>query len=91
MLSAALLIALGIPFASIKFMPVDASVLPASASAHQVDQRCAPEFPPNRTTPLEVVVGAPAGSPECAPSPPGSATAGRVRGRARPAGRAHLR
>jgi uncharacterized membrane protein YdfJ with MMPL/SSD domain len=60
--SAAALIALGIPFASIKFLPVSASVLPASASAHQVDVTLRTQFPPGRTTPLEVVVGAPAES-----------------------------
>jgi uncharacterized membrane protein YdfJ with MMPL/SSD domain len=63
-LSAGALIALGIPFASIRFLPVNASVLPASASAHQVDQRLRNQFPPGRTSPLEVVVGAPAGSPQ---------------------------
>ncbi len=63
-LSAAALIALGIPFASIKFLPIDAGVLPASASAHQVDQALRTEFPPGRTAPLEIVVGAPAGSPQ---------------------------
>jgi uncharacterized membrane protein YdfJ with MMPL/SSD domain len=63
-LSAAALIALGIPFLSIRFLPVDASVLPASTSAHQVDQALRTEFPPGRTSPLEIVVGAPAGSPQ---------------------------
>ena len=66
MLSAALLIALGIPFASTKFLPVDASVLPAGASAYQVDQALHAEFPPGRTAPLEIVVGAPTGSPQLA-------------------------
>src|SRR5437764_589634 len=63
-LSAGALIALGIPFASIKFLPVHASVLPASASAHRVDQTLRNQFPPGRTTPLEVVVAAPARSPQ---------------------------
>ena len=62
--SAAALIALGIPFASIKFLPVSASVLPASASAHQVDVALRTQFPPGRTAPLEVVVGAAAASPQ---------------------------
>jgi uncharacterized membrane protein YdfJ with MMPL/SSD domain len=61
-LSAALLIALGIPFAGIKFTTVTANVLPHSASARQVDDALARDFPPNRTSPVEVVVGAPAGS-----------------------------
>jgi uncharacterized membrane protein YdfJ with MMPL/SSD domain len=60
--SATLLIALGIPFTQIKFTTVDASVLPQSASARQVDDALAREYPPNRTMPLEVVVGAAARS-----------------------------
>jgi RND superfamily putative drug exporter len=48
----------------IKFVTVSASVLPHSASARQVDDRLAHAFPPNRTSPVEVVVGAPAGSPQ---------------------------
>jgi uncharacterized membrane protein YdfJ with MMPL/SSD domain len=63
-LSAALLIALGIPFTGIKFTSVTASVLPHSASARQVDDTLARQFPPNRTSPLEVVVGAPYSSPQ---------------------------
>jgi RND superfamily putative drug exporter len=59
-----LLIALGIPFAGIRFVSVTASVLPHSASARQVDDALARDFPPNRTSPVEVVVGAPAGSPQ---------------------------
>jgi putative drug exporter of the RND superfamily len=62
MLSAALLIALGIPFTGIKFITVNASVLPHSANARQVVDTLAREFPPNRTSPVEVVVGAPARS-----------------------------
>jgi uncharacterized membrane protein YdfJ with MMPL/SSD domain len=61
-LSASLLIALGIPFTGIKFISVTARVLPHSASAHQVDETLARQFPPNRTSPVEVVVGAPYGS-----------------------------
>ncbi len=70
---ATLLIALGIPFAGVKFIQADAGVLPASASAHQVDDVLKREFPPNRTSPLEVVAGAPAGSPQV------RALAGRIR------------
>jgi uncharacterized membrane protein YdfJ with MMPL/SSD domain len=62
--SATLLIALGIPFAGVKFIDADASVLPPSASARQVDDILNRQFPPNRTAPLEVVVGARAGSPQ---------------------------
>ncbi len=61
-LSAALLIALGIPFTGIKFITVGPTTLPPSASARQVNDILATEFPPNRTTPLEVIVGQPAGS-----------------------------
>jgi uncharacterized membrane protein YdfJ with MMPL/SSD domain len=62
--SAAVLIALGIPFTQIKFISVDARVLPTSASARIVQDRLNTEFPPHRASPLEVVVGAPAGSPQ---------------------------
>jgi putative drug exporter of the RND superfamily len=62
--SAAALIALGIPFASIKLLPVSASVLPTSASARQVDDALGTKFPLGRTAPLEVVIAAPARSPQ---------------------------
>src|SRR5204863_2118109 len=61
-LTAGALIALGLPFASTRILPVNASVLPASASAHRVDQTLRTQFPPGRTTPLQLVVGAPARS-----------------------------
>jgi len=60
--SAAVLIALAIPFTQIRFITADERVLPPSASAHQVHDALDTQFPPNRTTPLEVVVGAPASS-----------------------------
>ena len=60
--TAAALIALGVPFASIKFLPANASELPTNASAYRVDAALHSEFPPGRTAPLEVVVGAPASS-----------------------------
>ena len=61
--SASFLIALGIPFfTQVKFTSVDASVLPASASARQVSDALNTQFPPNRGAPLDVVVGAPATS-----------------------------
>jgi uncharacterized membrane protein YdfJ with MMPL/SSD domain len=53
---AALLIALGIPFLSIEFTSVDAQVLPASASARQVDDTLRTEFPPFRDTPVTLAV-----------------------------------
>jgi RND superfamily putative drug exporter len=50
--SAALLIALGIPFLGISFTSVDAQVLPESASAHQVDDVLRSDFPPFHDTPI---------------------------------------
>jgi len=60
--SATFLIVLGLPFWGIRFIQADARVLPTTASARQVDAALKSQFPPNRTTPLEVVVGVPAGS-----------------------------
>jgi uncharacterized membrane protein YdfJ with MMPL/SSD domain len=62
LISATFLIVLGIPFWGIKFTTVDATVLPHGASARQVDDALANRFLPNRTSPIEVVAGAPAGS-----------------------------
>jgi len=56
LLTAAALIALGVPFASIKFLPANASMLPSRASSYRVDAALRTEFPPGRTAPLEVVV-----------------------------------
>jgi uncharacterized membrane protein YdfJ with MMPL/SSD domain len=50
-----LLIALGFPFLGIKFTSVDASVLPTSASARQVDDALKREFDVRRTTPITLV------------------------------------
>ena len=50
--SAALLIALGIPFLSIEFTSVDAQVLPKSTSARQVDDTLRADFPPFRDQPI---------------------------------------
>jgi RND superfamily putative drug exporter len=59
--SAALLIALGIPFLSIKFTSVDAQVLPTSESARQVDDALRADFPPYRESPITLAVsGGPA-------------------------------
>jgi uncharacterized membrane protein YdfJ with MMPL/SSD domain len=55
-LSAAALIALGIPFLGIKFTSVDAQVLPESASAHQVDDVMRSEFPPFRDSPIRLAI-----------------------------------
>jgi uncharacterized membrane protein YdfJ with MMPL/SSD domain len=55
--SATVLIVLGLPFFNIKFVSVDARALPATASARQVYDTLNSEFPPNRTAPLDVVIG----------------------------------
>ncbi len=55
-LSAAFLIALGIPFLGIKFTSVDAQVLPESASARQVDDVLRSDFPPFRDTPIRLAI-----------------------------------
>jgi uncharacterized membrane protein YdfJ with MMPL/SSD domain len=57
--SAAVMIALGIPFLGIKFTGVNASDLPKSASARQVSDALATQFPPNRTSPAYLAVEAP--------------------------------
>ncbi len=54
--TAALLIALGLPFFGIVFTSVDAQVLPESASARQVDDVLRAEFPPYRDTPETLAV-----------------------------------
>jgi uncharacterized membrane protein YdfJ with MMPL/SSD domain len=54
--TAALLIALGLPFLGISFTWVDAQVLPKSASARQVDDVLRSEFPPYRDTPVTLAV-----------------------------------
>ena len=58
--TAALLILLGLPFTSVRFTGVDASVLPTSHSARVVDDALRAEFPVNRSAPVLVAVRAPA-------------------------------
>lgn len=58
-LSAALMITIGIPFSHIKFTGVDATVLPTSASARQVQDRLNTEFSTNRASPIFVAAAAP--------------------------------
>jgi RND superfamily putative drug exporter len=65
-LTTTLLIVLGLPFTGIKFVSVTAGALPESASARQVSKALAREYPPNTTSPIQVLVGAPAGSPQVA-------------------------
>jgi len=54
--SAALLIAMGIPFLQIKFTSPDPQILPEDRSARQVDNVLRADFPPNRDTPIRVVL-----------------------------------
>jgi RND superfamily putative drug exporter len=62
--TAAVLVALGLPFTQIRFITADARVLAQTTSAHQVQSALDTQFPPNRTTPVEVVVALPASSSE---------------------------
>jgi uncharacterized membrane protein YdfJ with MMPL/SSD domain len=55
-LSAALLIALGLPFLGVEFTSVDAQVLPEESSARQVDSTLRADFPPYRDTPITLAV-----------------------------------
>jgi uncharacterized membrane protein YdfJ with MMPL/SSD domain len=57
--SAAVMIALGLPFLRAEFTGVDAGLLPESASAHQVHDTLAREFPPARSAPITVAIAAP--------------------------------
>jgi uncharacterized membrane protein YdfJ with MMPL/SSD domain len=59
--AAALLVAFALPVLGIRFTAVDAQVLPASASARQVDSTLAADFPPHRDTPVTLAVGGGAG------------------------------
>jgi RND superfamily putative drug exporter len=60
--SAAVMIAIGIPFTGIRFTFVDATVLPPSASAHRAADILARDFTAGETSPLELIVRTPAGS-----------------------------
>ena len=57
--SAAVLIAAGLPFLGIAFTWVDATVLPESAVSRQVDTALKSDFPPGRTSRIGVVVDSP--------------------------------
>lgn len=77
--SAAVLVALGIPFLSINFTSVDAQVLPKDTSARQVDDSLRAEFPPFRDSPVQVAVSGAAGARELVASArrlPGAAAVG---------------
>jgi uncharacterized membrane protein YdfJ with MMPL/SSD domain len=51
-----LLLVLGIPFLQLKFTSPDAQILPEERSARQVDDVLRAEFPPNRDTPIRLLV-----------------------------------
>jgi putative drug exporter of the RND superfamily len=53
--TAALLIALGLPFLRIEFTGVDASVLPTDRTARVVQDALDTEFPPGRTAPIYAI------------------------------------
>jgi RND superfamily putative drug exporter len=57
--SATLLVALGLPFLGVRFIGVDAGVLPASSSARQVDDVLHAQFAPGLDAPLHLVVSSP--------------------------------
>lgn len=59
LVTAALLVAMGLPFLRIQFTGVDASVLPAGSNAKIVDTALRGDFPPGPTSPLQVAVSAP--------------------------------
>jgi RND superfamily putative drug exporter len=63
---AGVLIAAGIPFTHLRLIQADQRVLPPSAGARQVANVLNAQFPPNRTNPVEVVLGAPSSSPQVA-------------------------
>jgi uncharacterized membrane protein YdfJ with MMPL/SSD domain len=52
--AAVLLIALGVPFTTIQFTGIDASVLPRERSARIVDDAIRTEFPPSETSPVYI-------------------------------------
>jgi uncharacterized membrane protein YdfJ with MMPL/SSD domain len=56
--TAALLIAMGLPFLRIEFTGVDASVLPQDRSARVVNDVLEREFPPGRTAPIYIAASA---------------------------------
>ena len=62
----AVLVAAGIPFAHLRLISADERVLPPGAGALQVSTILNRDFPPNRANPLEVLLGAPASSPQVA-------------------------
>jgi putative drug exporter of the RND superfamily len=58
----AVLILLGIPFLNVRFTGSDASILPTTASARQVQDAIAADFRENETSPIYIAAVAPAAS-----------------------------
>jgi uncharacterized membrane protein YdfJ with MMPL/SSD domain len=58
--SATLLVALGLPFLGVRFVGVDATVLPTSSSARQVEDVLRAQFAPGIDAPLHLAVRSPA-------------------------------
>ena len=56
--SATVLVALGLPFLGVRFVGVDATVLPESASARRVDDLLRREFAPGVASPIHVLLRA---------------------------------
>jgi RND superfamily putative drug exporter len=61
LLSAVVLIAAGLPALGIKFTGASASDLPSSSAPRRVDDALSRQFPPNRTSPIEVAIRSPPG------------------------------
>lgn len=59
LLTVGMLVALGLPFLGIRFTSVDASVLPPTASARQVDDALHQAFDAHQLSPAHIVVTAP--------------------------------
>ena len=62
LVTALVMVLLAVPFLRVEFTGVDASVLPESAEARQVDTTLRTEFESEQTEPLVVVVDAPPGA-----------------------------
>ena len=62
LVTAAVLVAAGLPFLRIEFTGVDASVLPSGSSAKIVDSALRTDFPPGPTSPLHAAITAPRSS-----------------------------
>ena len=62
--SATLLVALGLPFLGVRFIGVDATVLPSSSSARKADDALRKHFAPGLDAPLHIAVRSPSVVPQ---------------------------